>query len=197
MIILEEWSYKLILEEQNIPDILLLKPTVINDDRGYFIEVFRQSIFEKIGKKIIFVQENIVSTKNSGVIRGLHYQLSMPQGKLIHVISGEILDVAVDIREGSPYFGQHVTINLNSNNNELLYIPEGFAHGYLAMKSNTIIQYKCTNYYHPESEYGIIWNDSEINISWGISNPFLSKKDSELPTLKEQKYLPSYKWKIY
>lgn len=187
----------MILEEQKIPDILLLKPTVNIDDRGCFIESFRQSIFEDIGRKIIFLQENIVSTKNSGVIRGLHYQLSMPQGKLIHVISGEILDVAVDIRQGSPYFGQHVTINLNSNNNELLYIPEGFAHGYLVMKPNTIIQYKCTNYYQPESEYGIIWNDSEINISWGISHPFLSKKDGELPTLKEQKYLPSYKWKIY
>ena len=183
----------MILEEQKIPDILLLKPIVNNDDRGYFIESFRQSIFEDIGKRIIFVQENIVATKNSGVIRGLHYQLSMPQGKLIHVSSGEILDVAVDIRRGSPYFGQHVTINLNSNNNELLYIPEGFAHGYLVMKSNTIVQYKCTNYYHPQSEHGIIWNDSEINISWGISHQFLSKKDREFPTLKEQKYLPSYK----
>ena len=183
----------MILEEQKIPDILLLKPTVNIDDRGYFIENFRQSIFEDIGKRIVFVQDNLVSTKNSGVIRGLHYQLNRPQGKLIHVVSGEILDAVVDIRQGSPYFGQHVTINLNSNNNELLYIPEGFAHGYLVMESNTIIQYKCTNYYQPESEYGIIWNDSEINISWGISNPFLSKKDSGLPTLKEQKYLPSYK----
>ena len=183
----------MILEEQKIPDILLLKPTVNIDDRGYFIESFRQSLFEDIGESIIFVQDNVVSTKNSGIIRGLHYQLNKPQGKLIHVISGEILDVVVDIRQGSPYFGEHITINLNSNNNELLYIPEGFAHGYLVMKSNTIIQYKCTNYYQPESEYGIIWNDSEINISWGISNPSLSKKDSELPTLKEQKYLPSYK----
>ena len=120
MIILDEWNYKLILEKQKIPDILLLKPTVNIDDRGYFIESFRQSIFEDIGRRIIFVQENIVSTKNSGVIRGLHYQLSMPQGKLIHVISGEILDVAVDIRQGSPYFGQHVTINLNSNNLSLI-----------------------------------------------------------------------------
>ena len=182
----------MILEEQKIPDILLFKPTVNIDDRGCFIESFRQSIFEDIGRKIVFIQENIVSTKNSGVIRGLHYQLSMPQGKLIHVISGEILDVAVDIRQGSPYFGQHVSINLNSDNNELLYIPEGFAHGYLVMKPNTIIQYKCTNYYQPESEYGIIWNDSDINILWGIAHPFLSKKDSDLPTLKEQKYLPSY-----
>ncbi len=115
----------MILEKQKIPDILLLKPAVNADDRGYFIESFRQSIFDGIGKRIVFVQDNIASTKNSGVIRGLHYQLSSPQGKLMHVISGEILDVAVDIRQGSPYFGQHVAINLNSNNHELLYIPEG------------------------------------------------------------------------
>ena len=183
----------MIIEKQKIPDILLIKPTVHNDERGYFIETFKQSIFDNIGRKIKFVQDNIVYTKSSGIIRGLHYQLSKSQGKLIHVISGEILDVAVDIRQGSPYFGQYININLNSNNNEILYIPEGFAHGYLVMKPNTILQYKCTNYYHPESEYGIIWNDSAINISWGISNPVLSKKDSELPTLKDQKYLPSFK----
>ena len=183
----------MIIEKQKIPDILLLKSIVHNDERGYFIEVFRQSIFDNIGRKIKFVQDNIVYTKNSGIIRGLHYQLSKPQGKLINVISGEILDVAVDIRQGSPYFGQYININLSSEKNEILFIPEGFAHGYLVMKPNTILQYKCTNYYHPESEYGIIWNDSDINISWGISDPDLSKKDSELPTLKDQKYLPSFK----
>ena len=137
-----------------------------------------------------FVQDNEVHSNNARILRGLHYQIEKSQGKLIHVVAGAIKDVAVDIRTNSPDFGKSITIELDSRSHNMLFIPEGFAHGYLTMENNTIIQYKCTNYYSQTSEFGILWNDRDLNIDWGLSNPILSKKDNKLPMLKDQKKLP-------
>ena len=192
MIMLEELKNKLIVERQILKDVLLLKPRLYNDDRGYFFESYKESIFDELGLSLKFVQDNEVFSKNAGIIRGLHYQLAKPQGKLIHVISGAIKDVAVDIRTDSPDFGKIVIINLDSKSHNMVFIPEGFAHGYLVIEDNTTVHYKCTEYYDPNSEYGIFWNDKDLNIDWGISNPILSKKDNELPMLKDQVNLPSF-----
>ena len=180
------------IEKQILKDVLLLKPRVINDNRGYFFESFKKNLFEENGLNLNFVQDNQVSSKNQGTIRGLHYQLEKPQGKLVQVLSGSINDVAIDIRVGSPNFGKSMVVYLDSRLHNMVYIPEGFAHGYIALEDNTIVQYKCTNYYDPASEYGILWNDKDLNIDWGISNPILSNKDSKHPKLKEQKYLPAF-----
>ena len=176
-------------EEQAIEGVYLIKPIVHKDNRGYFFESFRHSVFFKnLNKK--FVQDNEVFSKNKNIIRGLHYQIENAQGKLIHVVKGAIKDTIVDIRDGSKDFGKSFTINLNSRNHKILYVPEGFAHGYLVTEKNTIVHYKCTNYYNPGSEYGIKWDDPDLNIPWGILNPTLSEKDSRLPFLKEQMFLP-------
>ena len=180
----------MIIERQSLKDVLLLKPKVINDDRGCFFESYKESLFEEIGLSLKFVQDNEVRSNNAGTLRGLHYQLEKPQGKLIHVVSGAIKDVAVDIRTDSPDFGKSITINLDSKSHNMIFIPEGFAHGYLVIENNTIVHYKCTDYYDPTSEYGIFWNDKDLNIDWGVSDPVLSKKDSALPKLKDQSNLP-------
>ena len=180
----------MIIEPQELKDVLLLKPKVFSDNRGYFFESFKYSIFEEAGLKLKFVQDNEVCSKNAGTLRGLHYQLVKPQGKLVHVVKGSINDVIIDIRIGSPDFGKSMMIFLDSKLHNMLYVPEGFAHGYVTLESNTIVQYKCTNYYDPTSEYGILWNDKDLNINWGVSNPVLSEKDRSHPRLKNQKNLP-------
>jgi len=182
----------LIVERQILENVLLFKPNILKDDRGYFIESYRESIFEENGYKIKFVQDNEVLSRHSGIIRGLHYQLKNPQGKLVNVVAGAITDVIVDIRKGSPDFGKSIIINLDSVTRNMIYIPEGYAHGYLVLKENTIVQYKCTNYYDPSSEHGIKWDDEDLNISWDISDPILSDKDKYLPKLKDQTNLPIY-----
>ena len=181
----------MIFERQDLDGIYIITPGLFNDERGYFFESFRQSeFFNKLNKN--FVQDNEVFSKESNIIRGLHYQIDRPQGKLIHVVSGAIKDVAVDIRVGSPNFGKFLIVKLTSENHKMLYIPEGFAHGYLVLEKNTIVHYKCTNYYDFDSECGIRWNDPDINIDWGISHPVLSKKDKMLPPLKKQTKLPRF-----
>jgi len=180
----------MIIERQALEGVLLLKPTIYNDDRGYFFESFKENIFDKIGLNLKFIQDNEVYSNNIGIIRGLHYQLKNPQGKLVHVVSGAIRDVIVDIRTNSPGFGKSIIIDIDSRSHNMVYIPEGFAHGYLVIEKNTIVQYKCTNYYDANSEFGILWNDKDLNIDWGVSNPFLSDKDSKLPKLKDQNNLP-------
>ena len=181
----------MIVERQALKDILLFKPRIFNDNRGYFLESFRQSVFEELGLSLKFVQDNLVRSNTVGILRGLHYQLGKQQGKLIHVVAGAIKDVAVDIRSNSPDFGKSIAINLDSRSHNMVFIPEGFAHGYLVLENNTIVQYKCTNYYDQTSEFGIFWNDKDLNIDWGITDPLLSGKDSELPTLKNQVNLHS------
>tara|TARA_Y100001970_G_scaffold230103_1_gene285611 strand:- start:538 stop:1086 length:549 start_codon:yes stop_codon:yes gene_type:complete len=180
----------MIIERQALEDVLLLKPTIYNDDRGYFFESFKENIFDKIGLNLKFIQDNEVYSNNIGIIRGLHYQLKNPQGKLVHVVSGAIRDVIVDIRTNSPDFGKSIIIDIDSRSHNMVYIPEGFAHGYLVVEKNTIVQYKCTNYYDTNSEFGILWNDEDLNIDWGVFNPLLSDKDSKLPKLKDQSNLP-------
>tara|TARA_B100002052_G_scaffold275402_1_gene279260 strand:+ start:234 stop:782 length:549 start_codon:yes stop_codon:yes gene_type:complete len=180
----------LIIEKQELEGVFLLKPKIFNDYRGYFFESFKYSVFEEIGLKLEFVQDNEVYSSYSGIIRGLHYQLGKPQGKLVHVVKGAIKDVVIDIRIGSPDFGKSIMIYLDSQSHNMIYVPEGFAHGYLALEDDTIVQYKCTDYYDPNSEYGIVWDDKDLKINWDVSNPVLSEKDRNHPRLKNQNNLP-------
>lgn len=179
----------MVFQEQKLKGVYIIIPEVFSDDRGYFFESFREKDFKKrINCK--FVQDNEVFSSEVNTIRGLHYQIKNPQAKLIHVLSGAIKDVIVDIRTSSSSFGKSFSINLDNKNHKMLFIPEGFAHGYLVLEKNTIVQYKCTDYYNPKSEYGIRWDDSYLNINWGVTNPILSEKDNMLPFLKDQEKLP-------
>ena len=190
MITLVGLKSKMVIEKHEFKGVFIINPKIFRDDRGYFFESFRDDILnKKLNCK--FVQDNEVFSKQANVIRGLHYQLNNPQAKLIHVVSGAIKDVIVDIRTNSSSFGESFSINLNDKNHKMLFVPEGFAHGYLVLEKNTIVQYKCSDFYNPNSQYGIRWDDSEININWGISNPHISRKDSALPFLKNQKMLPA------
>ena len=178
-------------EEQKFKGVYIICPELHHDDRGYFFESFKFSEFEK-KIKCHFVQDNEVFSEEVNTLRGLHYQIENPQAKLIHVVSGAIKDVIVDVRLNSKTFGESFSVNLDHKNHKMLFIPVGFAHGYLVLKKNTIVQYKCTDYYNPNSEYGIRWNDSDVNIDWGVISPHVSLKDSKLPFLKDQKILPKY-----
>jgi len=181
----------MIVENTSLDGVKIITPTVFEDERGYFFESYKAPIFKNNDLPINFVQDNEVkSTK--GVLRGLHYQFNRPQGKLVRVISGSILDVAVDIRKGSPTFGQYEIVHLTAENNKMLYIPEGFAHGYLVTSSESIVVYKCTDIYDPNDQYGIIWNDETIGVDWMYDSPILSEKDLMLPALNDQQFLPEY-----
>ena len=181
----------MIVKNTLLDGVKIITPTVFEDERGYFFESYKAPIFENNYLPISFVQDNEVkSTK--GVLRGLHYQFNRPQGKLVRVISGSILDVAVDIRKGSPTFGQSEIVHLTAENNKMLYIPEGFAHGYLVTSSESIVVYKCTDIYDPNDQYGIIWNDETIGVDWMYDSPILSEKDLMLPALNDQQFLPEY-----
>ncbi|QNQ21000.1 dTDP-4-dehydrorhamnose 3,5-epimerase [Kosakonia sp. SMBL-WEM22] len=163
----------------DIPDVLIFEPKVFGDERGFFFESFSQKVFEEaVGRKVEFVQDNH-SKSAHGVLRGLHYQLEpYAQGKLVRCVVGEVFDVAVDIRKDSPTFAKWVGVNLSAENKRQLWIPEGFAHGFLVLSETAEFVYKTTNYYHPESDRGIIWNDKNINIEWPLQYPpILSKKD--------------------
>ncbi|HDR2280143.1 TPA: dTDP-4-dehydrorhamnose 3,5-epimerase [Enterobacter ludwigii] len=163
----------------DIPDVLIFEPKVFGDDRGFFFESFSQKIFEEaVGRKVEFVQDNH-SKSCKGVLRGLHYQLEpYAQGKLVRCIAGEVFDVAVDIRKSSPTFGKWVGVNLSAENKRQLWIPEGFAHGFLVISDMAEFVYKTTNYYHPESDRGLLWNDETLSINWPIEEyPILSEKD--------------------
>jgi dTDP-4-dehydrorhamnose 3,5-epimerase len=171
-----------------IPDVLLFEPNVFGDDRGFFFESFNQKKFEQVtGKKVKFVQDNH-SKSTRGVLRGLHYQLPPnAQGKLVRVVQGEVYDVAVDIRKSSPTFGQWVGQMLSAENKKQLWIPEGFAHGFLTLSETAEFLYKTTDYYAPDSEASIVWDDASLNIDWPQSNQIqLSQKDTLSPTLMQQ-----------
>ena len=181
----------MIVKNTLLDGVKIITPTVFEDERGYFFESYKAPIFKNNDLPINFVQDNEVkSTK--GVLRGLHYQFNRPQGKLVRVISGSILDVAVDIRKRSPTFGQSEIVHLTAENNKMLYIPEGFAHGYLVTSSESIVVYKCTDIYDPNDQYGIIWNDETIGVDWMYDSPILSEKDLMLPALNDQQFLPEY-----
>lgn len=168
-----------------IPDVVLIEPTVFSDNRGFFMETYNFKEFAEFGLKDEYVQDNH-SRSVRGVIRGLHYQLKdRAQAKLIRVTRGKIFDVAVDIRKGSPYFGKWVGVMLSEENKRILYIPEGFAHGFCVISDEADVLYKVTDFYSPEHERGIIWNDLEIGIQWPEKNPIISEKDRSWPSLKE------------
>lgn len=167
-----------------IPEVILIKPRIFADERGFFLESYKQSEFAKAGINFNFVQDNQSMSKR-GVLRGLHYQLEpKAQGKLVRCIKGKIWDVAVDIRKGSPTFAKWVALELSEENKFMLWIPPGFAHGFVALEDSEII-YKCTAEYDPTLDRGIIWNDPDIGITWPISDPILSEKDAKLPRLNK------------
>ena len=172
-------------ERLEISEVILIEPLVFPDERGFFMEAYKYSEFARFGIKERFVQDNHSRTVK-GVLRGLHYQNPpKAQGKLIRVIVGEIFDVAVDIRKGSPTYGKWVGVNLSAENKKMLYIPPGFAHGFCVLSDEAEVLYKTTEEYAPECEAGILWNDPEIGIKWPIEFPIISPKDSKWPTLRE------------
>ncbi|MDP2365888.1 MAG: dTDP-4-dehydrorhamnose 3,5-epimerase [Ignavibacteria bacterium] len=170
-----------------IPDVVIIEPTVFEDERGYFFESFRQDLFEKEIGKIVFLQEN-ESKSSYGALRGLHYQLPpFAQSKLVRVIRGAVLDVVVDLRRSSPNFGRQVAIELSAENKIQLLIPAGFAHGFLSLEENSIFHYKVDKPFHKQSEAGIIFNDPNLNINWKINSEkiLVSDKDKRLPVFRD------------
>jgi dTDP-4-dehydrorhamnose 3,5-epimerase len=163
--------------ETDIKDLLIIKPRVFADARGYFFESYNEAVFKKHGIAAHFSQDN-QSLSSTGVLRGLHFQAPPnDQGKLVRVITGAVLDVAVDIRKNSPTYRKHVALELTEENKTMFFIPPGFAHGFLTLKDNTIFSYKCTNLYHKDSEGTVLWNDKDLAIDWNYKNPILSEKD--------------------
>ncbi|MEX0619731.1 MAG: dTDP-4-dehydrorhamnose 3,5-epimerase [Pseudohongiellaceae bacterium] len=174
-----------------IPDVLILEPQVHGDHRGYFMETWRKSVFEELGIAAEFVQDN-QSRSGQGILRGLHYQRRNPQGKLVRVLSGEIFDVAVDLRQQSPTFGQWAGVTLSADDHRQLWVPPGFAHGFYVVSSSADIMYKCTAYYAPGDEYGLRWNDPELGIDWPLvdAEPVLSARDAEAALFSEAAVYP-------
>jgi dTDP-4-dehydrorhamnose 3,5-epimerase len=179
--------------ETCIPGVLELHPRVFRDDRGFFIETYHQARLADLGISDSFVQDNH-SCSTKGTLRGLHYQLRHPQAKLCRVIQGEALDVAVDIRLGSPHFSKWTAVVLSASTHNQIFIPPGFAHGFFALTEPVQFVYKCSDFYDRDDEYGILWNDPAIGIDWGVINPRVSDKDAKLRTLSAmpEEFLPRY-----
>ena len=176
-----------------LPDVLLIEPAVFGDARGYFFETFHQKRYAELGMPNNFVQDN-VSRSQRGILRGLHLQEPYAQGKLVQVLDGEVLDVAVDVRVGSSTFGKWVAETLSGDNHKQLYVPPGFAHGFFVLSESALLHYKCTDLYHPETELSIAWNDPQLAIDWPVRDPVLSKKDAAAPQLSAipRERLPRY-----
>lgn len=178
----------------SIPEVVLLEPKVFGDERGFFFESFNQKVFnELIGQEVTFVQDNH-SRSSKNVLRGLHYQIEQPQGKLVRVIQGEIFDVAVDLRQSSPTLGKWVSVKLSSDNKHQLWIPAGFAHGFIVLSDTAEVLYKTTDYYAPASEKIILWNDPDLSIDWPLDSypPTTSKKDQQAVLYK---HAPLYEFR--
>jgi dTDP-4-dehydrorhamnose 3,5-epimerase len=182
----------------NLPGVIVIEPKVYVDKRGFFLETFREDVLLQAGINAHFVQDN--HTRSSqGVLRGLHYQMTQTQGKLVRVAAGSVFDVVVDVRSSSPTFGQWYGTELNEDNIKMIYVPPGFAHGFVVLSETADFIYKCTDYYHPESEQGIAWDDPDLNIDWPIAEIAekisLSDKDKQNVKLKDQpaEKLPAYK----
>ena len=180
---------KITVQPTLLEGVLLIKPQYFTDSRGFFVESYNKQDFSKAGISDEFVQDNH-SKSQKGVLRGLHYQYPHAQGKLIRVIRGSIFDVVVDIRVGSPMYGQYIGVTLHEHEPKMLYIPIGFAHGFLVLEDNTEVMYKVTDQYYPKGDAGIIWNDPDLHIAWpigdiGITEPILSEKDTRHPTFSE------------
>ncbi|HEX9997228.1 MAG TPA: dTDP-4-dehydrorhamnose 3,5-epimerase [Abditibacterium sp.] len=182
------------LIETGLPGVLLFEPQVFGDERGFFLETYSAQKFAEFGVNNVWVQDNH-SLSSQNTLRGLHYQLKNPQAKLCRVVRGAVLDVAVDIRVGSPHFGKHIAVELSAENKRLIYVPRGFAHGFLVLSEEAEFLYKCDNFYAPGDEFSVAWNDPEVGIAWSLSTePLLSGKDAAAPQLKAipQEMLPSF-----
>lgn len=167
-----------------ISDLLIIEPKVFGDERGFFYETYQDARYKAVGITLDFVQDNR-SRSTQNVLRGLHFQKTKPQGKLVTVTQGRVFDVAVDLRPDSPTFGQHESVLLTGDNKVQFYIPPGFAHGFCVLSETADFQYKCTDYYDPADESGLLWNDPELGIEWPLAAPVLSPKDSVQPTLAQ------------
>ena len=176
-----------------LPGVVVIEPKVFGDPRGFFVETWQSRRYGEAGLPTVMVQDN-VSRSSKGVLRGLHYQWPHPQGKLVYVLEGEIVDVAVDIRLGSPTRGRSVVVRLSSEDKRQIYVPPGFAHGFYVTSPTALITYKCTDYYRPEFDRGVRWNDPRLAVAWEAENPLLSAKDAALPMLAEipEDLLPRY-----
>ena len=174
-----------------LPEVIVIEPDVLQDQRGFFLETYQVEKYRAGGITNAFVQDNH-SRSVGGTLRGLHLQLQHPQDKLIRVIEGEIFDVAVDVRRGSPTFGKWVGVTLSAANFRQCYIPKGFAHGFAVVSGVAQVEYKCTDIYHPASEIGIAWDDPDIGITWPVSSPILSDRDRRHPRLAEIAQLPAF-----
>ncbi|MCZ2129617.1 MAG: dTDP-4-dehydrorhamnose 3,5-epimerase [Bacteroidia bacterium] len=171
--------------ETGIDGLLLIEPRIFEDARGYFFESYNREVFVKNGIVDNFVQDN-QSMSMKGAVRGLHFQKDPhPQAKLVRVVKGRVLDVAVDIRSGSKTYGKVFAAELSEQNKLMMYIPRGFAHGFATLEDYTVFQYKCSDFYYPETEGGIYWNDSDLNIQWNVDTPIVSDKDAKLPLFKD------------
>jgi dTDP-4-dehydrorhamnose 3,5-epimerase len=180
--------------DTSLPGVCLIEPSVFEDERGFFLETYHEMKFEALGIKDRFVQDN-QSRSIANTLRGLHYQVEHPQAKLCRVIQGEVLDVVVDIRRGSPHFGKWESQVLSADNKRQMYVPPGFAHGYLVLTETAEFLYKCSDFYRPEFERGVAWSDPHIGIIWGIQTPILSAKDRRNPALGDiaSADLPAFK----
>jgi dTDP-4-dehydrorhamnose 3,5-epimerase len=172
------------VEQTILPGVVIIKPDVFGDARGFFIETFRTTRYEEAGITAAFVQDNH-SRSARGVLRGMHFQKKHPQGKLLTVSHGKVFDVAADINPASPTFGKHVSIELSDENHFQIYIPPGYAHGFCVLSEFADFHYKCTDFYVGNDQHGVMWNDSTLAIDWPIKNPSLSEQDKKWPTLKE------------
>lgn len=170
--------------ETSLPGVIIIDPDTFIDDRGFFLETYSEKIYQENGINMSFVQDNH-SRSSIGVLRGLHYQLNNPQGKLVRCLNGSVFDVAVDIRRGSKYFGHYASIILSDENKKQFWIPPGFAHGFCVLSEKADFEYKCTAYYDASDQYSIAWNDPSIGIDWPISTPSLSKKDEIAEPISE------------
>jgi dTDP-4-dehydrorhamnose 3,5-epimerase len=181
------------LAETGLPGVFELRPTVFADKRGFFMETYHRDKFASLGIRDSFVQDNH-SSSCRGTLRGLHYQLRHPQAKLSRVVEGEALDVVVDVRIGSPHFGKWTSVRLTAKEQNQLYVPAGFAHGFLALTDTVQFLYKCGGFYDPDDEHGVLWSDADLNIFWGTSDPIVSERDSKNPRLGDvpRELLPQF-----
>jgi dTDP-4-dehydrorhamnose 3,5-epimerase len=170
--------------ETELPGVLVIEPDVFGDSRGFFLETWNQKGYAACGVDDEFVQDNL-SLSSRGVVRGLHYQMPFTQAKLVYVIQGEVQDVVVDIRAGSPTFGEWFGTNLSGENKRQLYVPQGFAHGFSVLSEAALFAYKCSDFYNKEADSGIAWDDPDLGIDWKVAEPSLSEKDQALPRLKD------------
>src|SRR5579862_7090227 len=184
-----KWPMQVV--ETGLPDVLILEPKLFGDQRGFFLETYQQDRYSQYGINRPFVQDNL-SRSTFGVLRGLHLQNPQTQGKLFSVMRGRVLDVAVDVRVGSPNFGRHVAVELSEENRRQLWVPRGFAHGFVVLSETADFFYKCDAYYSPKHEISVRWDDPALGINWGIDTPTLSMRDAAAPLLADVPALPAY-----